>query len=215
MKKIIITQETYPDDPRSWDNMTKIICFHNRYNLGDTFNKYNSSAFDSWQELSEQLHKDYNIAAILPIYMLDHSGITISTGSFDCKWDSGQIGFIFITKETIIENFGGKNLTLKMQQKAVEICESDIEIYNQYLNNDVYRFRIIDEVEYLKVPLANFDDKGIMILDPSNYETIIEDNEIASCGGFYGDNWFENGMSDHIPEELHELLKTTEITYEN
>ena len=35
----------------------------------------------------------------MPCYIYDHSGITISTGSFGCRWDNGQFGYIMITKE--------------------------------------------------------------------------------------------------------------------
>jgi len=208
MKRIVIKQENYPDSPRCWDNLTKMVCFHKRYDLGDKFSEYNSSAFDSWEELSEQLHKDYNIAAILPLYLYDHSGITMSTGSFDCQWDSGQVGFIFITKETMIENFGGKNLTEKLKEQAVEICKADVKTYDQYLTGEVYRYTILESVEMVSMTKKDWEAGNC-----DNVEHFNQDVEIDSCGGFYGDNWFENGMSDYIPEELHELLTITNITY--
>lgn len=32
---------------------------------------------------------------LMPLYLYDHSGITISTSEFCDPWDSGQIGFIY------------------------------------------------------------------------------------------------------------------------
>ena len=209
MKKIIIKQDCYPDSPREWDNMSKMVCFHGNYRLGDKFDEYKHSMFDSWEELEEQLHKDYNIAAILPLYLYDHSGISISTSSFNDRWDSGQIGFVFITKETMLDELGGKILTKKLKEQAVEICEADVKIYNQYLNNEVYRFDIVEEVDMVSMTKHAWETSNC-----DDVEHFIENIEVDSCGGFYGDDWFENGMSDYIPEELHELLKTTEITYE-
>ena len=34
----------------------------------------------------------------LPLYLYDHSGITMSTGSFCDSWDSGQVGFISVNE---------------------------------------------------------------------------------------------------------------------
>ena len=43
---------------------------------------------------------------ILPLYLFDHSGISISTGSFHDPWDSGQVGFIYASKEKAKEGWG-------------------------------------------------------------------------------------------------------------
>lgn len=208
MKKIIIKRCDAHDSPREWENMTKMICFHGNYRLGDKFDEYKPSMFNGWEELEEQLHKDYNIAAILPLYLYDHFGITISTSSLNDRWDSGQVGFIFVTKETMLDERGGKILTKKLKEQAIEICEADVKIYDQYLCGEVYGYEIIEEVEMVSMTKQDWE-----VGNCDNVEHFTEDIEIDSCGGFYGDDWFENGMSDYIPKELHELLKTTEITY--
>ncbi len=43
---------------------------------------------------------------ILPLYLYDHSGITMSTGAFSCRWDSGQVGWIYAEKKKFIEETG-------------------------------------------------------------------------------------------------------------
>lgn len=43
---------------------------------------------------------------ILPLFLYDHSGITISTGPFSCPWDSGQVGWIYAEKKKLIEETG-------------------------------------------------------------------------------------------------------------
>ena len=32
---IKIVEQSDPEDPRSWDNLSQMICFHRDYNLGD------------------------------------------------------------------------------------------------------------------------------------------------------------------------------------
>ena len=36
---------------------------------------------------------------MLPLYLYDHSGITMNTTGFSCPWDSGQVGWIYAFKE--------------------------------------------------------------------------------------------------------------------
>lgn len=43
---------------------------------------------------------------ILPLYLYDHSGITMSTTSFNDRWDSGQVGYIYASREDFINNTG-------------------------------------------------------------------------------------------------------------
>ena len=38
---------------------------------------------------------------ILPLYLYDHSGITMNTCGFSCPWDSGQVGWIYADKAMI------------------------------------------------------------------------------------------------------------------
>lgn len=45
-------------------------------------------------------------AVILPLYLYDHSGITMNTCGFTCKWDSGQVGWIYCTKERFLKETG-------------------------------------------------------------------------------------------------------------
>ena len=53
-----------------------------------------------WQWIAENLVRE-------KLYMYEHSGITISTSKFNCQWDSGQIGFVYVEKKTIRENREG------------------------------------------------------------------------------------------------------------
>lgn len=71
------------------------------------------------------------------LFLYDHSGITISTGRFSCPWDSGQVGWIYITKETI-EKEGWT------PEQADKYLEGEVEIYDNYLTGEIYGFRIKD-----------------------------------------------------------------------
>jgi hypothetical protein len=103
---------------------------------------------------------------ILPLYLYDHSGITISTGPFSCPWDSGQIGYIYITKEKARKEYSWKYMTKSRIKRIINYLENEVETYDQYLTGDVYGYRISNE----------------------------DDDHIDSCWGFYGHDYKDNGL---------------------
>jgi hypothetical protein len=137
-----------------------MICFHNRYDLGDKHD-YRSNDYNGWDELKEQIEKDHNVGVILPLYLYDHSGITISTSSFSCQWDSGQVGWTFCTKEEMDSNWIELSGQDKEERSEV-LLKGEVETYDQYLRGDVYGYRVF------KV------ENG-------------EEEELDSCWGFYGE----------------------------
>ena len=73
----------------------------------------------------------------LPLYLYDHSGITMSCAPFSCSWDSGQVGFIYAHRSKQHEL--GKGHTLE------EVLKAEVEVYDQYLTGDVWCYRIEDK----------------------------------------------------------------------
>lgn len=77
---------------------------------------------------------------ILPLFLFDHSGITMSTHDFGDRWDSGQVGWIYADREMIEKNYGAVNK--ETVQKAEELLEGEVESYNMYLRGECYGFRL-------------------------------------------------------------------------
>ena len=160
--RIDIIPDFEPQNPRVWDeNFGTMVCFSRRYNLGDEHD-YKSGDYSGWEEIENAIVRNENVGAILPLYLYDHSGITINTTGFSCPWDSGQIGFIFVSKEKIREEYGVKYVTQKVRDKAEKLLLGEVETYDQFLRGDIYGYRI------------------------TNTET---DTEIDSCWGFYGSDY--------------------------
>lgn len=182
----IYVDEDPPESPRDWNNLTHMFCFHKRYNLGDyKANPYHFSDFSGWSEMIEQIHRDYDVLVYKPLYLYDHSGITISTGPFSCRWDSGQIGFVFITREKIRKIHGWKRITKKRKKLLKQWLESEVKIYDQYLRGEVY---------------------GYQVEDPSG-------EHVDSCRGFYGTNWEENGLFDYAKPAVDYYIKQQRRQY--
>lgn len=156
---IKIGTDDSPSNPRiEFDNCCKMVCFHKDYKLGDE-KDYNRSDYNSWDELKKDIIKQENAVVILPLYLYDHSGITISTTPFSCRWDSGQVGFVYMTRKSIKNDFGIKRLTKKALINLQAILKSEVKAYDDYLTGNVYGYQI-----YLKD----------------------NDNLIDACGGYFG-----------------------------
>jgi hypothetical protein len=145
--KIKIEQDCDGNSPRvDFDNLGKMICFHTRYNLGEKHD-YKHEDYSGWDALEAAIEKRENAAVILPIYMYDHSGITINTTGFACPWDSGKIGFIFISKDALKKEFGVKKLSQKHYADAKTMLVQEVETYDQYLRGDVYGYVVENQAD--------------------------------------------------------------------
>lgn len=179
-----------PESPREWDNLGTMAFFHNRYELGDKDHGIDHTDFGSWDEMAEYIVKEMDGAIVLPVRMYDHSGIGFAMGldslryPFNCPWDSGQVGFVFVTKAKLIEEYGSDDDDAKA--KAMKCLEGELETYNQYHAGDICGFILRDK------PCETCDGPG---------------EAGDSCWGFYGDNPLENGIVEHLDEQYREELK--------
>jgi len=183
-KILEIHQDESPESPREWDNLGIIACAHKRYNLSDKGSPDVSAEFtgcNSWDEVEQYLIKEHDAKVILPIYMYDHSGITINTTGFSCGWDSGQVGFIYCTVEKIKSEYSCKRITKSILEKVEKVLQSEIKTYDQYVTGEVYGYRLMK--------LVNVE--------------IDEREEEDSCWGYYGEpNKIATEIGEIILEEV-------------
>lgn len=157
-------------NPRNNDgNLTTMVCWHPDYILGDEQLRGERGAVETVFE-SERGRKDVRsmrhlyryltlmrgAVCVLPLYLYDHSGISISAGSvnpFDnptvrrdefgqgMGWDTSMIGFVYTTRERLVENCGEENAddpAFVRTQVLAEVSE-----YDSYLRGEVYGY-IVD-----------------------------------------------------------------------
>lgn len=176
MKVLKIWRDEFSESPREWDNLGTMVCWHKKYNLGDQHDFRTPDEFQKWAKSAE-------LAVVMPLYLYDHSGITISTNGWrypynDC-WDAGQVGWIYAAKDRLRERYRVRRVTKRLIGKAANELRNEVEIYDQYLRGDVYGFTVFD-----------MDDLVV----------------VESVGGFYGSCPTENGMMAHVPEEFRKFL---------
>lgn len=118
---------------------------------------------------------------VLPVYCYEHSGVTFNCSSFSDPWDSGQVGYAYMTTEQIAE-LGWPKGKKGRKAAAEEYIRRMVGVMAAYANGDIYGFSIFDK----------------------------DGNWIESLGGFYSshyeeDDWLEQ-MKREAPEEFRPLF---------
>lgn len=128
----IIPDENSLNPRTDCDHLGIMLCWHRRYSLGD------SHSYDTPQDFAESAAaKDMFVC--LPVYLLDHSGLYVSVNDFNDSWDSGQLGFIYCTKQDAQKWFNNTDVT---EDEIKKELTAEVEEYNDYLNGAWYGFLI-------------------------------------------------------------------------
>ena len=204
---VSIVPDTNSGNPRdSFDHFSTLYTWHPRYRIGGMYDITNGDPNEFMEYLAfDILHMKENAnnveivnaikenICMVPIYIYDHSGITIQTTPFSCPWDSGQVGWIFITKETC------KEVDIKFEGVR-KILESQIEELNQYLTGDVWGYTIYSrEVE---------DNAEELLITEDISEDLIH---LDSCWGYYGYDYCKQEALDTV---RHYIKQNQEIASE-
>lgn len=158
-KTVRILYDEDPSSPREWDNLGVMVCFHKKLTLGDKHGLVHND-FSSWGALEKHLRGELEATHVLPLYLMNHSGLSMSTTKFSDPWDSGQVGFIYTTAE-LIAKMGTP------EDSVGEVLDQEVETFNEFISGAVYGYEIIQETmcEHCKH---------------------VESAVIDSCWGFYG-----------------------------
>ncbi len=196
--RLVIEQDEFPEDPRSWDNLETMLCCHREYHLGDcNSNKETEEQLaeicrkygKSDEEIDEmtfaeevQFILDQDDVCGLPLWLYDHSGISISTRR-QCSWDSSFIGLIFVEKDFFIEHTCITNEE-NWKKEAKGMLEDKIEVYNYFLQGNVYTWTLYEPVVVIKQSMdgkelsRKIDEEGKIVDSMSGfYDPTLEDVE--------------------------------------
>ena len=168
----------YPRDIEYFTNLGHLVGFHSRYDLCDDDHKSMTI-----KQLQKIVNKKDVVA--IPLYLYEHSGITISTTPFACPWDSGQIGWIYITYPEIHKHFSRKRVSKKLLTLVEKILRDEVQEYDNYLRGNIY---------------------GYYIIGPEG-----EEDTLDSCYGFSGDyEHAEYGALNEARRGVDEIVGKTE-----
>jgi len=139
--EILIEQDNNPINPRMEnDNLGIMLCKHRRYNLGDDVDA-------NKDEVLNMLAGKIKDVVVLPLYLYDHSGITMNTTGFSCRWDSGLVGCIYADYNKIRSWYGVKKVTKNLTEKVKDMFRSEVKEYDNYISGNVYCYTILKDNE--------------------------------------------------------------------
>lgn len=125
-----------------------------------------------------------NNFSYLPLYLFDHSGITMNTTGFSCPWDSGQVGWIWTDRETVMKNLINYSPDPNMPEDRIPITDANwkeaanmlmanaVKIYDDYLTGEVYGY------ELYKL----------------NEDGDVNEDSLEAVYGYYGDKYENSGL---------------------
>lgn len=141
--RVCIEYETDPMSPADWDNFGKIAYCSSRETLGTE-----RVSRDRLQQIAEGIAKGDLIG--MPVYAYVHSGATIRCGQrlrdgtfipgnpFSCPWDSGQSGYVYVSKDAALKEFSRQKISPNLRNKIIKMLAAEVETFDMYLTGDVY-----------------------------------------------------------------------------
>ena len=139
--QIEIWQDEDCEDPRKWDNLGTMVCFHSRYTLGD---KHGYGRPPSWETLLDTIRAEEGPVIRLPVLMYEHSGVILGTRReypFTCPWDAGQVGVIYVNHKRIQAEYGDVSPETCLQ--AAKVLRAEVETYSQYVSGQCYGYTLM------------------------------------------------------------------------
>jgi len=128
-----LSRDDWGEDPRKeYDHAGHMVCWHRRYELGDE--QPGGDPVEYYETVIRPEVQKGGVA--LPLYLYDHSGITMATSPFSCSWDSGQVGYIYMEADTVQLQFSGN------EEAALKALKSEVEEYDMHLVGDVWQYTI-------------------------------------------------------------------------
>ena len=147
--KIYIDED--PRNPREWDTLGTLLFVNKPRSLWD----YSDPGADIEAAKSALIH--------LPIYIYIHSGIAISTAPFSCHWDSGFLGYYYVTRERVIKEYG--SITPENIQDAENRARAELETFGMYVSGDVYGFTIEKAGEVIDSHWGFYGETGLEAIE--------------------------------------------------
>jgi len=125
---------------------------------------------------------------MLALYLYDHGNLSMATRPFICAWDSGQAGWIYVTKEQIKKEYGVDEVTQELLARVESVLEGEVRTYDDYLTGNVHGYSV--EI---------FTESQCKCCGSSLQHSEFDD----SCWGFYG--------VDRMIQEVNAMLKKYDV----
>ena len=149
--RVQVCQDDDCGSPREDTQLGTLITWDRNYNSPDDNEFSSPDSFEAWwsgKDEDEDGHIliHHNCPAKsegyirLPVFKYEHSGVAYRTSDFGDRWDSGQVGWIFSTPESI-EETGAPIESIARQLK------NEVEEYSKWANGECYGYVVTHKIE--------------------------------------------------------------------
>jgi len=177
-----------------------MFCWHHKYNLGD------EHSFENLDDCLEEITEENNV--IWPLYMFEHSGISLSITPYACSWDSCQVGVVCISKDDIPRPVIGES----WRAAAMHIIRADVEEYSAYLGGEVFGYYLYQGMNAEGEPLLQTAPQLTDRCEP-DYPRSSDDFGVSeweiydSCWGYFGHDYAKETILNEMPDYLRHYFE--------
>ena len=142
--QVLLDSDGGCENPRKWADMFWTWVTTQGAGYSDLKNDTPEDYEDEDGRLDKQFLKE-NI--VIPLYLYRHSGDAISLGReypFDCQFDSGCMGFAYVSRAKVLKEYGWKVITQKRREKLVGYLQGEVDEMNAWLAGETYGVQVID-----------------------------------------------------------------------
>lgn len=137
----IYADDDSPNPRDDHDQTCVLVLDHGRHNLPKEEN-IDLDAHSSWEEVADVIRARFDVVAMLPVYGIDHGQLALRAGEpYADKWDSGQAGLAYVTREAMATAWAGGEWT---EVQAHAVIAGEVEEFNDWLTSDVYGYVVTD-----------------------------------------------------------------------
>lgn len=152
---VTLHHDEFSESPRDWDNTWTLYTWERNYRSPD------KNPYGDHEEFESSVTKDLLVA---PIYKYEHGSVVYSSDNsvypFNCRWDSGQVGYAVISVDKILKSFpydgddpayedakketaqGGFFDVMLLPKDLIDSVltslNGELNTYTQWCNGDVY-----------------------------------------------------------------------------
>jgi hypothetical protein len=188
--EVLPDNECY-DSPRDWDNLWTWVTTQ-----GAGYSD-NGQEITDYEDDNGKLRKDFlRNNLVMPLYLYRHSGDVISMDSFAGRglpqgyeeFDSGCMGFAFVSKEKIKKEYNCVRITKSVLEKARQCLKGEVETMNMLNMGEVYSIKVVDMVTDCEHSVYGF--------------YCANRNEIADCAKDVLAGFAQEGEERYVAERL-------------
>lgn len=130
------------EHPRAWCSST-LCTAHRRYDFGgESLSGDAASIEEAFAEHLADKGLTERDVIWLPVYGFEHSGLALGCTPFGDRWDSGQVGYIYVSRADIRREFKVKRISHKLEGIIQDRLRSEIEELSAWANGETYYFAI-------------------------------------------------------------------------